>query len=147
MLRPSSSGDIYSSAYPLYFLISTFSTVTPTPSTFPPWELIWTEWKFSVLICCSQEISLDVRSIQCLLLFHELFWLPRVKHGSFLTILIYNLESDFSKAEPEKPVLTRSCESEVLTCGRNTAPDISKKCLFISSIKELCSFAIKLSFK
>ena len=117
------------------------------PEHISPWGHVWTEWKFSVLICCSQEISLDVRSIQCLLLFHELFWLPRVKHGSFLTILIYNLESDFSKAEPEKPVLIRSCESEVLTCGRNTAPDISKKCLFISSIKELCSFAIKLSFK
>ena len=51
-------------------------------------------------------------------------------------ILFNNLDlqywvKDFSQAEPEKPVLTRSFESEILTCGGNTAPDISRKFLFI----------------
>lgn len=69
------------------FTISAHFHYNSNPEHISSWEHVWTEWKFSVLICCPQEISLDVRSIQCLLPFHELFWLPRVKHGSFLTSL------------------------------------------------------------
>ena len=65
LLRHCSRGDIYSSLCFLYLIISsTFSIVTPTlEHIISSGKLVWTEWKFSVLICHSQVNRLEIRCI------------------------------------------------------------------------------------
>ena len=87
LLRHCSRGDIYSSLCFLYLLIisSTFSIVTPTlEHIISSGKLVWTEWKFSVLICHSQVNRLEIRCIWFLLLLHEVSSLPEVWHWNFL---------------------------------------------------------------
>ena len=87
LLRHCSRGDIYSSLCFLYLLIifSTFSIVTPTLEyIISSGKLVWTEWKFSMLICYSQVNRLEVRCIWFLLLLHEVSSLPEVWHWNFL---------------------------------------------------------------
>ena len=106
LLRHCSRGDIYSSLCFLYLLIvfSTFSIVTPTLEyIISSGKLVWTEWKFSMLICYSRVNRLEVRCIWFLLLLHEVSSLPEVWHWNFLQ---HSKFSSMSKSE--EPVLTRS---------------------------------------